>query len=324
MARPSTVFSWAAVAATYRAVVPAAIRNLGWVPFSQSVVEQVNQALFEVGEWIGFFAGAFPADDKLNIGKITGIGDPDGSGRGLVITTDGTGTGILVQPPVNDAVRIEVTGTASATMVAAAGGTASIGAGTAIMGFSGPNSSFVFTGGAEAGGNLLRYPYRAAAPLTLTLPLWPGLGGWSAMFDNAVGPELTRPQININSWVIENLSGSGNISVDFRAPLPGIVGNAEASVTIYTVTAIASTWSGTAGAVDPDVELVSRLIVSPFTETTIATVNNGTPTWSGSAALTPATHHYYMRVSASIPNSGTQRTRGLQALVVTITKRAVE
>jgi len=318
------VFSWAASGGAYLAAIPTAIRNLGFVPFSTSVAEWVNQALNDVGNWIDYFQAFFPADKKLDVGRITGNGDPDGSGRGLFITTDGTGTGIEIEPATNDSIRIETTGTGTSTMVSGAAGTASIAAGTASVQVSGPNSSFFFTGGAEPGGNLIRYPYRAAAPLSLTLPVWPGLGGWTYNYfgANANFGDFEE-NVTLSLFYVNSLNGAAAVDLDIRRSLPGITGNSEASATIYRLTAVTSEW-GTTQTVDPDVQIVERLRTSPYTETVLATVNLATPTWSGNVALTPQTNDYYVRMTGSIPNSGLSRTTGLGSLFVTISKTAVE
>lgn len=102
MPRPSSVFSWAASGGAYIAAIPSAIRNLGFVPFSTSVAEWVNQALNDVGDWIGFVEQFFPQDGEIDVGRITGTGDPGGSGFDLrlvgtlevdEITIDGTSAG---------------------------------------------------------------------------------------------------------------------------------------------------------------------------------------------------------------------------------------
>lgn len=102
MPRPASVFSWAASGGAYIAAIPSAIRNLGFVPFSTSVAEWVNQALNDVGDWIGFVEQFFPQDGEIEAGRITGTGDPGGSGFDLrlvgtlevdEITIDGTSAG---------------------------------------------------------------------------------------------------------------------------------------------------------------------------------------------------------------------------------------
>jgi len=324
MARPSTVFSWAASGGAYLAAIPTAIRNLGFVPFSTSVAEWVNQALNDVGDWIDYLQAFFPQDGEIDVGRITGTGDPDGSGRGLFITTDGTGTGIEIEPATNDSIRIETTGTGSSVVASGAAGSSSLLAGTSGILVTGSTSSFAFTGGAEPGGNLIRYPYRAAAPLSLTLPIWPGMGGWTYLYNTAnANFGDFEEKVLLNGFIVESLNGAANVDLNLRRSLPGITGNAEASATIYRLTAVTSEWGG-ALTVDPDVQVVERLRTSPYTETVLATVNLATPTFAGSVALTPQTHDYYVRMTASIPNSGLQQTTGLRSLFVTISKTAVE
>jgi hypothetical protein len=333
MARPSTVFSWAASGGAYLAAIPTAIRNLGFVPFSTSVAEWVNQALNDVGDWIDYFQAFHPQDREIDVGRITGNGDPDGSGRGLFITTDGTGTGILVAPPSGDPVRIQTTGVADVevsstnSMLFSSAVEANFGTLVGIdrTGFRADhaNRRIRVDGGIGVNAANFRVPYQSSAPLSLTLPMWPGLGGWTHFY-NAINSNFGdfEDLIITDSFFVENLS-STSADLNLRRSLPGITGNAEASSTIYRLTAVTSEWGG-ALTVDPDVQVVERLRTSPYTETVIATVNRTSPTFAGSVALTPQTHDCYVRMVATIPNSGVKRTTGLLSLVVTISKTAVE
>lgn len=334
MARPSTVFTWAAFAATYRAAIPAAIRLLGFIPFTRAIARYVNQALFEIGEWVTFLAAFTPQDREIDVGRITGNGDPDGSGRGLVITTDGTGTGILIAPPSGDALSMTTTGAADITLASTRDLEATSSSATGAMTFGTvvgsdrtgirvdhANRRLRIDGGVGANAAGLRYPYQASDGLEVTIPMWPGLGGWMQIPTSGTNISDTGWAIITSQFVVENFS-AGTLDIDFRAPIPGIVGNAEASGTVYQLTAITSSW-GAGGVVDPDVEIVERDRAT-YAESVIATVNTATPTWAGTANLTPTTHDYYARLVASIPVSGSNRTKGLNVLILTINKFAVE
>jgi hypothetical protein len=334
MARPSTVFSWAASGGAYLAAIPTAIRNLGFVPFSTSVAEWVNQALNDVGDWIDFLAAFHPQDGEIDVGRITGNGDPGVSGRGLFITTDGTGTGILVGPPSGDPVRIQTTGVADVevsstnSMLFSSAVEANFGTLVGIdrTGFRADhaNRRIRVDGGIGVNTANFRVPYQSSAPLSLTLPMWPGMGGWTYNYggsNNSFG--YYEENVTLSLFYVNSLNGASNVNLDLRRPLPSITGNSEASATIYRLTAVTSEW-GSVQTVDPDVQIVERLRTSPYTETVLATVNRGSATWTGSVALTPQTHDYYTRMTGSIPNSGLSRTTGLGSLFVTISKTAVE
>ena len=316
MARPSSVFSWAAVSAIWRATVPTLNRDQGFQPLTAAVAEYVNQALYEVGTWIGFVEAFFPADKRLDVGRITGTGDPVGGVAGLVITTDGTGSGILIQPPVNDGVRIETTGTGIAVVTAAAGGTASLFAGTSGILVSGPNSSFAFTAGAEGGLNLLRYPYRAAAPLTLTLPMWPGMGGWSTF--NGANTALIAQNEGAGRWSIYNQDVAAK-TVSARRPIHEFTGNAEASTAIYEVTAFSVTFTAPGTAT---VKLI-RKTKAGTSLSTLITLTGASPSWTGTQAIDPVTYDYFVEFEQTSVSAGTNSDL-VEEVTMTIRKYAVE
>jgi hypothetical protein len=330
MPRPSTVFSWAASGGAYLAAIPTAIRDLGFVPFSTSVAEWVNQALNDVGDWIDFLAAFHPQDGEIEVGKVTGNGDPDGSGVALLITTDGSsGNGIAIAPQPGEDVVIQTIGAGSTFSVTTLGG--SIEANSFAIGDSSvngyvfsntPNPRNVFGAGAAPGLSNHRYPYHAANPIELDFQVWPGLGGWMLLTDPA-GTGVFSWTIDTNGFVATN--SGGNATFTFCAPVPGITGNTdptETSSTLYEVVGLFSEW-GAARDIDPDVKLVQRLKVSPYTETILLTVNAASPNDNGPVNLTPRTHEYYMLMTAGVMLN-TWETTPLESLILTIKKYAVE
>ena len=328
MPRPASVFSWAASGGAYIAAIPSAIRSLGFVPFSTSVAEYVNQALNDVGDWIDFFQAFHPQDGYLDVERITGTG----SVTGLLITTDGPSKTVAILPQADCPISMQTSGTGtidiiSSTTVSVTGDVdADFGTfvGTTRTGLQvdHANRRVRINGGIGVNSANFRVPYQSSAPLSLTLPMWPGLGGWTHIYDGTSAVGDFEEMILTDGFLVENVGGGTTRNMDLRRSLPGIAGNAEASSTIYRLTAVTSVW-GTGGAVDPDVEIVERLRASPYTETVIATVNGGAPTFTGSVALTPQTHDYYARLVATIP-APNDRTRSVRSLFVTVSKTAVE
>lgn len=329
MPRPASVFSWASSVGAYVATIPSTIRQLGWAPFTVSVVEQVNQSLREVGDWIGFLEPFFPADGKMEIGRITGTGDPDMSGDGLYITTDGTGAGITVQPAVNDSINVRATG--SGNIFVTSENTAWFGT---VVGFdvSGflvehptrritvwPDSGF----GKQLVGDEFRIPYQPTSLPVFTVNYWPGYGGWSLQNigpANDVGTEVLIGD-NGTDWAIIN-GTAGVKTTTLRRPFSEIKGNSEANGTIYRITALNTTW-GPAGDFDPVIKLVKRSRNS-YTITVLATVDRVTPTWTGTAAIDDRTEDVYLEYLATTTATLGDNATGLRRVLVTFSKAAVE
>ena len=325
---------WASTSSIWRTAISALTESSGQEPLKPAVVEEINQAFYVLDQWTAYLANFVPDDQKIEVGRITGTGDPD-SLYGLFITTDGTGTGIIIGPATGDPLALVVSGAADLTLSSAQDisitSTSATGAMTfgTIVGIDRTgvridhaNRRYRLDGGAGVNAAAFRYPYQATAPLTLTIPMWPGLGGWTLMTDLLNSVEDARPAVTGNGYLIESAATGVTLDVEARAPVPGITGNAEATGTVYELTAVTSDWAG-ASTVDPDVEVVARHRTT-YVETVLATVNLATPTWAGSSALTPSTHDYYARLTAAIPNSGVKRTTGIKILTLTINKYAVE
>ena len=331
MPRPSTVFSWAASGGAYIAAIPAAIRNLGFAPFSTSVAEWVNQALRDVGEWIGYIEAFFPADRRINVGRITGNGDPVGGAAGLFITTDGTGSGILLSPASGDDllgvtfdggdIRMRAGGPGANGAVAQFGVLGG-GTGTDFAGLEVDHDALTFKleRGATANTSSLRYAYASAAPLDVEIGVSPVVGGYQIKEDASYGAAW----VGFSPVALRNTSANAKtINAVRHVPIYGNVEADAAPVSRYDVVSLAGTLAGTATTKLQFVE-VNR---STGAQSVLLAIDSGVPSDDNGGVpqvLDTSANWYMMRLTHATLGSGANTATVAADCVLTIRKYAVE
>lgn len=188
MTRPTAPTDWADAAGANRATVPTAIRDLGVPPGDVFRSTYYNEALHDVGLWLGYLATASPADLTWKIGRIIMGNDPL-SGLALTITDSGGATGGM---------EIDVTKPGASFNVAMSSGTGAWIVGGDGIRLNGVVSTQVLTiaayGGVEwfdgfvvtpqsnalaAVGSSTHTRWHFAASETMAIDISPASGGWT-------------------------------------------------------------------------------------------------------------------------------------------------
>ena len=332
MPRPASVFSWASSVGAYVATIPSTIRQLGWAPFTVSVVEQVNQSLREVGDWIGFLEPFFPADKRINTGRITGTGNPGGS-EGLLINTDGSGTGIVISPASGDGVTIATLSGGSVLARAVGSGNNGSIAQFGVLG--GPTGtdfagievdhdalSYKIVGGAEKNPDDLRYPYPSASPLVIEIGVSPAIGGYQ--IKEATGSSYGASWVGLVDTAMRNTSADAKTLAAVRhLPIFGNVEADAASKVRYSVVSLAGTLTGSA---TTKLAFV-RVDRATGTESTLLEIDSGTSSDNNGGVtqdLNTDDYWYMMRFSHGNLGSNTTSATVDANCVLTIRKYAVE
>jgi len=322
MPRPASVFSWASSVGAYVATIPSTIRQLGWAPFTVSVVEQVNQGLREVGDWIGFLEPFFPADKRINTGRITGTGNP-GGGADLLINTDGTGTGIVIEPAMGGSVFARARGPGSNGSIAQFGVLGGP-TGTDFAGIEVDHDalSYKIVGGAEKNPDDLRYPYPSASPLVIEIGVSPAIGGYQ--IKEAAGSSYGASWIGLVDIAMRNTSADAKTLYAVRhLPIFGNVEADAASKVRYSVVSLAGTLTGSA---NTKLGFV-RVDRATGTQIELLEIDSSTPSDNNGGVaqdLNTDDYWYIMRFSHGNLGSNTTSATVDADCVLTIRKYAVE
>lgn len=333
MPRPASVFSWASSVGAYVVTIPSTIRQLGWAPFTVSVVEQVNQGLREIGEWIAFIADFLPGDKRINAGRITGTGDPVLGVAGLLLTTDGTGAGITINPATGDAVNIATLGGGSVFVRAAGAGNNGSTAQFGVLGGAGGTDfagmvvdhdalTYQCIGGAEKNPSDLRYQYPSASPLVIEIGVSPAIGGYQIKEDTSA--TYGASWVGLIPTAMRNTSANANTLHAVRH-LP-IFGNVEADAAArvrYSVVSLAGTLTGSA---TTKLAFV-RVDRATGTEATLLEIDSGTSSDNNGGVaqdLDTDDYWYMMRFSHATLGSNTTSATIDADCVLTLRKFAVE
>lgn len=334
MPKPST-FSWASVSAIWRTAISSLTQDQGQAPLTPAVVEEVNQALYLSGEWVKYVDTIIPQDAEIEVGRITGIGDPDGSGRGLVITTDGTGTGILLSPASGDALTLTTTGAADVVVTSAQAITATaqtevtagtfVGADRTGIRADHANRRVRIDGGVGENGAGFRYPYQASDPLDVIVDVGPSCGSYAVIDVGLLGasaPNVKPITDAPGGYYLYNAAGSAQ-DVGSRRSLELTRHNGDTSTGLLEVVSLTSVWDGTTA--DTSLRFIRRTrasgaetVLLEVDYTATSDTNGGTP-----IALDTDTYSYLLEFFGNAIGSASP-TNKLITATLTLRKYAVE
>lgn len=294
MSRPTAPTDWADAAGANRSTVPTAIRDLG-VPVGDVFRSgYYNEALHDIGLWLGYLATASPADLTWKIGRIITGNDPL-SAFGLTITDEGGATG---------GVNVVVTQAGEIAQFGTNDGAGAIGsvrftrnAGVALARADGGwfwNSTTAQRGVRALPDLTSLLVYEIQAGQNIEIGVGPNLGGYTLYA--LAGMNIVQDS-DTSFVAFLNLTGS-TASPSANRPIDSVFGTSADSTTVrYKAVSLTSEWLATVRTAAA-VELVSRARFGPDSgEVVHLTVTRTAPTDTPGTAidLNPTTRIYWMR-----------------------------